>query len=102
MITLLVRLRVDDWERFLKVHDEPSRMGRRSDNGNLTHRVLSQLDDATDVVYLDTWTSPQDADDYYHTDAFQEELSAMGGAVMEMIKLEETDAAGIGSPVETD
>lgn len=95
MIAVLVRMRVDNWEQFRAVHDQPEVMAARREQGNLRHRVLSQLDDPTDVVYWDEWSSPQDADDYYHTDAFQELLRAMGGSVVEIIKLEDTQAAQI-------
>lgn len=95
MITVFVRMRVDDWQRFKSVHDEDEAIARRTRHGNLEHTVLSQLDDATDLVFWDRWSSPQDADDYYHTDAFNQELDAMGAAVVEIIKLEETDAATI-------
>jgi quinol monooxygenase YgiN len=97
VIVMLVRLRIDDWNTFHTAHDESSRMERRWRHGNVSHRVLHQLDDPTDVVILDAFSSPQDADDYYHTDAFQEDLQAMGASVVEMIKLEYTDAASIES-----
>lgn len=99
MIDVMVRLRVDDWNTFRRVHDEPGQMEVRLRSGNLSHRVLSQLDDPSDVVFLDSWSSPQDSDDYYHTDAFQDLLGAMGGSLVEMIKLEDTQAARIDSPL---
>lgn len=95
MITVLARLRAESWDRFRAVHDSPQALQRRRDHGNLNHHVLNQLDDATDIVYLDTWSSPQDADDFYHHDAYEEELAAMGAQLMELIKLEETDAQAI-------
>lgn len=98
MIDVMVRLRVDDWDTFQRVHDEAAQMETRLESGNLSHRVLSQLDDPTDVVFLDSWSSPQDSDDYYHTDAFQDLLQAMGGSLIEIIKLEDTQAASIESP----
>jgi quinol monooxygenase YgiN len=98
MIDVMVRLRVDDWGTFQRVHDEPAQMEARRQSGNLSHRVLSQLDDPTDVVFLDAWSSPQDSDDFYHTDGFQELLRAMGGSLVEIIKLEDTQAASIESP----
>lgn len=96
MITVYVRMRVDDWQRFKTVHDADTSVTRRQRGGNVSHMVLSQLDDATDVVFWDSWSSPQDSDDYYHTDEFVRELEAMGAAVVEIIKLEETDAASFG------
>lgn len=99
MIDVLVRLRVDDWDAFRRVHDAPGQMELRMQSGNLSHRVLSQLDDASDVVFLDSWSSPQDADDYYHTDMFHSLLDEMGGSLLEMIKLEDTQAARIDSPL---
>ncbi len=100
MIEVLVRLRVDDWDTFQRVHDDPAQMALRRESGNLSHRVLAQLDDATDVVFLDTWSSPQDSDGYYHTDNFQDFLSAMRGSLVELIKLEDTPAAQVDSAVE--
>lgn len=93
MITVFVRLRVDDWERFKMSHDQPRRMQLRQERGNLTHHVLSQLDDETDVVFLDTWSSPQDSDSYYHSDDFQQDLADMQAALVEIIKLENTQTA---------
>ncbi|HZU11573.1 MAG TPA: hypothetical protein VFB58_01940 [Chloroflexota bacterium] len=95
MITVLARLRAESWQRFKAIHDRPASIQRRLDHGNLNHHVLNQLDDETDIVYLDTWSSPQDADDFYHTDAFEEELREMEAQLMELIKLEETDARSI-------
>jgi quinol monooxygenase YgiN len=95
MITVLARMRVDDWNHFKSVHDQAERQQLRVRRGNLTHQVLNQLDDATDVVFLDTWSSPQDSDSYYHSDDFQRDLEEMGASLAELIKLEETDAASI-------
>lgn len=95
MITVLARLRVQSWERFKAVHDSPQQLLSRREGGNVTHRVLNQLDDPTDVVYLDSWSSPQDSDDFYHSDAFERTMSEMGAQLMELIKLEETDAGAI-------
>lgn len=95
MITVLARLRVENWEQFKSVHDEPAEVSVRQEGGNLWHRVLSQVDDPTDVVYLDTWSSPQDADDYYFSDHFEALLNRLQGALVELIKLEETGAAAI-------
>jgi quinol monooxygenase YgiN len=95
MIAVMARVRVASWDQFRQAHDAPSRVARRKSRGNLTHRVLNQLDDPTDVVFLDTWSSPQDSDSYYHSDDFQSDLVAMGGTLMEIIKLEETDATAI-------
>lgn len=102
MIEVMVRLRVDDWDTFQRAHDEPAQMDARMEDGNLSHRVLSQLDDPTDVVFFDAWSSPQDADDYYHTDAFQDLLQEMGASLIEMIKLEDTQAASIRSVLPSD
>jgi quinol monooxygenase YgiN len=96
MITVMVRLRAESWERFKRAHDAPHHIQRRRNHGNLSHAVLNQLDDATDIVYLDTWSSPQDSDEFYHSDEFHRELEQMGGDVIEIIKLEETDATSIG------
>lgn len=100
MIEVMVRLRVDNWDTFQQVHDEPAQLELRRQSGNLSHRVLAQLDDPTDVVFLDSWSSPQDSDDYYHTDAFQNLLSAMGASLIELIKLEDTQASEINPALE--
>lgn len=102
MIEVMVRLRVDDWDTFRRVHDEPAQMEARMQSGSLSHRVLSQLDDPADVVFFDAWSSPQDSDDYYHTDRFQDLLRAMGGSLVEIIKLEDTETASIDSPTGLD
>ena len=93
MITVMARLRVENWDRFKAAHDEPARLRSRHEDGNLSHRVLNQLDDPTDVVFLDTWDLPQGSDSYYHSDGFQRDLEEMGAALVELIKLEHTDAA---------
>lgn len=95
MIHVLARIRVDDWGRFKAVHDEPARLQLRRDRGNLSHAVLNQLDDDTDVVFLDTWSTPQDSDSYYHSDDFQRDLGDMQATLMELVKLETTDAASL-------
>lgn len=96
MISVLVRLRADSWDRFRAAHDRPDSVQRRRENGNLSHQVFNQLDDPTDIVFLDTWSSPQDSDDYYHSDRFQQDLAEAGAETIEIIKLEETDASSWG------
>ncbi|MGH2448554.1 MAG: hypothetical protein ACRDFS_08125 [Chloroflexota bacterium] len=99
MITVLTRLRVENWDQFRHVHDEPRHMKLRRERGNVTHHVLSQLDDVTDVVFLDTWGSPQDANRYYFSDDFERSLDEMNAALVELIKLEDTQAASLeGEP----
>jgi quinol monooxygenase YgiN len=95
MITVLVRLRVADWATFEAAHDDPRRLALRRDGGNVSHQVLSRLDDPTDLVFWDAWTMPQDADDYYHSDRFNADLDAMGATLVEVVKLEETEAEDI-------
>jgi quinol monooxygenase YgiN len=95
MVTVLARIVLDNWDRFQAAHDEPFRMEIRRERGNLTHHVLNQLDDVDQVVFLDTWSSPQDADSYYHSDEFQRDLADMGGTLQELMKLEETAAGAI-------
>ena len=74
MITVLVRLRAESWERFQHAHDTPHHLQRRRNHGNLSPVVLNQLDDATDIVYVATWSSPQDSDEFYHSYEFHREL----------------------------
>jgi quinol monooxygenase YgiN len=93
MITVLARIRADSWDRFKAVHDEQRWQSRLEQAGNVSHVVLRQLDDQADVVFIDRWHYPQDADDYYFADAFMAELAEMGGQLVEIIKLEATDAA---------
>lgn len=95
MITVMARLRAENWDHFKAVHDQPARLQLRRNRGNLAHFVLNQLDDFTDVVFLDTWSSPQDSDDYYHSDEFERDLRDMQAALVELIKLETSDAASI-------
>ena len=96
MITVLVRLRVEDWDHFQHAHDQPAHLRVREARGNTSHHVFTQLDDATDVVFLDTWDMPQDSDSYYHSDDFRRHLGEMDAALMELIKLEHAGAAHIG------
>jgi quinol monooxygenase YgiN len=96
MITVFVRLRVDNWDRFRDVHDGEGHLRLRQERGNLTHHALTQLDDSTDVVFLDTWNMPQDSDSYYHSDDFQRHLDEMGATVVEIIKLEHARLVDIG------
>jgi hypothetical protein len=102
MITVLARLRVDNWERFKAVHDAPGHLELRRDLGNRSHHVFSQLDDISDVVFLDTWNMPQDSDSYYHSDDFQRHLVDMTATLVELIKLEHAGVAHIadGPPVD--
>jgi len=93
MITALVRIRAESWEQFKSVHDRPHWQDRLKRAGNVSHVVLRQLDEQADVVFIDRWHFPQDADDYYFSDAFSQEVGEMGGAIIEVIKLEATDAA---------
>jgi hypothetical protein len=72
---------------------------RLHEAGIVSHEVLSQLDDASDVVFLDRWNYPQDADDFYFSDAFARGVEEMGGQLMEVIKLE--SAAETEKPPET-
>ena len=95
MISVLVRLRIDSWDQFRAVHDDPEFTRIRLDTGNLSHQVLSQLDDPTDVVFWDTWSSPQDADDFYEGDRFVDSLGQMGASIVERINLEQTPASSI-------
>ena len=97
MITVMARLRTEDWDAFKAAHDEPARLQLRRDRGNLSHQVFTQLDDATDIVFLDTWDDPQGSDSYYHSDDFQRDLTDMGATLMEIIKLERADVVTIGS-----
>ena len=97
MISVLARLRVEDWDRFRSIHDEAAELSVRERGGNLWHRVLRQVDDPTDVVFLETWSSPQDADDYYFSDHVEALLNRLQGALVELIKIEETDCASIDS-----
>ena len=97
MITVMARLRVDDWNHFKAVHDEPARLQLRRDRGNISHQVFNQLDDATDVVFFDIWDDPQGSDSYYHSDDFQRTLADMGATLIELIKLERADAVTIGN-----
>src|SRR5947209_3149458 len=87
MITVMARLRVANWDQFRTVHDEPRLQQRRREAGCLTHHVLAQLDDSTDVIYLDTWSTPQDSDDFYHVDTFYDELQELQAELMEIVKL---------------
>lgn len=102
MITVLARLRVDSWDRFKSVHDRQDHLRRRREGGNLSHHVLTQLDDVTDVVYLDTWNTPQDADDFYFDDRFEAELADMGATLIELIKLEGSDAGSFAQGLPAD
>lgn len=95
MIIVMARVRVANWDRFKAAHDEPARLRVRQDRGNLTHRVLNQIDDARDVVFLDTWSSPQDSDSFYHSDEFQKDLADMRADLVELVKLESTDVSTI-------
>lgn len=88
MITVFVRLRAGSWEAFTAVHDAPEWQARLRSAGNVEHEVLTQLDDASDVVFIDRWNYPQDADDYYFSDAFTAGIAEMDGQLMEVIKLE--------------
>ena len=97
MITVMARLRTENWDAFKAAHDEPARLQLRRDRGNLSHQVFTQLDDATDIVFLDTWDDPQGSDSYYHSDDFQRDLTDMGATLMEIIKLERADVVTIGS-----
>jgi quinol monooxygenase YgiN len=96
MITVMARLRTEDWDAFRAAHDEPARLQLRRDRGNLSHQVFNQLDDTTDVVFLDIWDDPQGSDSYYHSDDFQRDLTDMGATLMELIKLEPADVEKIG------
>lgn len=102
MITVMARLRADNWERFKAEHDRPNHLQLRRDRGNRSHHVLTQLDDSSDVVFLDTWNTPQDSDSYYHSDDFQRHLDEMGGTLVEIIKLEHSGAAHLadGPPLD--
>lgn len=88
MITVFARLRAASWEAFQSVHDSPDWQTRLRTSGNVSHEVLTQLDDASDVVFIDRWNYPQDADDYYFSDAFAQGIADMDGQLMEVIKLE--------------
>jgi hypothetical protein len=92
MITVMARLRAGSWDQFKAVHDSPEWQMRLHEAGIVSHEVLSQLDDASDVVFLDRWNYPQDADDFYFSDAFAEGIKQMDGQLMEVIKLETADA----------
>jgi hypothetical protein len=50
-------------------------------------------------VFIDRWNYPQDADDFYFSDAFARGVEEMGGQLMEVIKLE--SAAETEKPPET-
>lgn len=88
MITVVARLRTGSWDSFKAVHDTPEWQGRLREAGNVSHEVLTQLDDDTDVVFIDRWNYPQDADDFYFSDAFARDVTVMGGQLMDVIKLE--------------
>jgi len=95
MITVMAQIRVEDWSHFKAAHDEEARLRLRRDRGNISHTVLNQLDDETDVVFLDTWSSPQDSDSYYHSDEFGRDLEDMRATLIQIVKLERTHAASI-------
>jgi hypothetical protein len=88
MITVVARLRAASWDSFKAVHDTPEWQSRLRAAGNAGHEVLTQLDDDTDVVFIDRWNYPQDADDFYFSDAFAQGITEMGGQLLEVIKLE--------------
>ncbi len=88
MITVFARVRAASWESFKSVHDTPEWQARLQSAGNVGHEVFTQLDEAADVVFIDRWNYPQDADDYYFSDAFAQGVNEMDGQLMEVIKLE--------------
>lgn len=88
MITVFVRLRAASWEAFTSVHDTPDWQARLRAAGNVSHEVFTQLDEASDVVFIDRWNYPQDADDFYFSDAFARAITEMDGQLIEVIKLE--------------
>jgi quinol monooxygenase YgiN len=88
MITVVVRLRAQSWDQFKAVHDTREWQARLRQAGNVSHEVLTQLDDPADVVFIDRWNYPQDSDDFYFSDAFAQGLTEMGGQLLEVIKLE--------------
>jgi quinol monooxygenase YgiN len=88
MITVMARLRAGSWDQFKGVHDSEDWQARLKGAGNVSHEVLTQLDDPSDVVFIDRWHYPQDADDFYFSDAFSQSVAEMGGQLMEVIKLE--------------
>jgi len=102
MITVFARLRVDRWNHFREAHDGTEHLRLRRERGNFSHHTLQQLDDPTDVVFLDTWGTPQDSDSYYHSDDFQRHLVEMDATVVELIKLEHAGTEDIadGPPLD--
>lgn len=100
MITVFVRLRAASWEAFTAVHDTSQWQARLQAAGNVSHEVFTQLDEASDVVFIDRWNYPQDADDYYFSDAFAQAVTEMDGQLMEVIKLE--SAADTQKPPQTE
>lgn len=95
MITVMAQIRAEDWDHFKAVHDQPARLQLRRNRGNISHTVLNQLDDQTDVIFFDTWSSPQDSDSYYHSDEFQRDLADMRATLIQIVKLERTDAQSL-------
>jgi len=104
MITVFARLRAENWVRFREAHDQEAVLQLRRELGNRSHRVLAQLDDPADIVFLDTWDLPQSSDSYYHSDDFQRHLAEMGADLIEIIKLEHASVAELteGPPLDVD